>query len=351
MLGRTLQCYESGTYKGKMQTLLHLSFLRYKPFFLGCLLCLACSISSFSQDAAGYKYALGFTSDNDAYVTFENRDRYYTFGAGFFFTLRPERFLGLENRFSKKKDYFFRFRIQSEGYTPTKKVVTALEVEQDSIFFDRPFAGLIYGALEGTYVFERSFVKAELLLGVMGPSALTKEMQDWIHENITGDGIFDGWAYQVPDQLIFNVSVSGVYDLLPERRGFDVFAMGTARVGNLHIDATPLLGLRIGKFGPLGQSSAFGNTLISSLTQKEIFLKSTFSATFTAFNGTAQGNLLSGDFEYAVEDMSHFHLGMTHGIYVSGKRYALGYNHIFNFGKVVKDTRHIFARIDFVYRF
>jgi hypothetical protein len=308
-------------------------------------------MASFAQDSVGYKYALGFTSDNDAYVTFENRDRYYTFGAGIFFALRPERFMGLEKQFAKKKDYFFRFRIQSEGYTPTKKVVTANEIAQDSISFDRPFAGVLYGALEGTYTFERSFLKAEFLLGIMGPSALTREMQDWIHENITGDGIFDGWDYQVPDQMIFNIAVSGGYDLLPDIRGFDVFAMGTARVGNLHIDATPLLGLRIGKFGPLGTSSGFGNMLIAPGNQQEIYLKSTVSATVTAFNGTAQGNLFRRDFEYAVEDLSRFHMGMTHGIYVSGKRYALGYDHIFNFGKVVRDTRHIFARIHFVYRF
>ena len=36
---------------------------------------------------------------------------------------------------------------------------------------------------------------------------------------------------------------------------------------------------------------------------------------------------------------------------VSGKRYALGYDHIFSFGKVVRDTRHIFARVEFIYRF
>jgi hypothetical protein len=309
------------------------------------------TLPCFSQEATGYKYALGFSSDNDAYVAFENFDRYYTFGAGIYFAFRPDHFMGLEKKFPDKANYFFRLGIQSDGYTPTKKVVTALEVEQDSIFFDRPFAGLLYGTLEGTCVFEKSFLKAELLFGIMGPSALTREMQDWIHENITGDGIFDGWAYQVPDQVILNVRVSAAYDLLPGSRGFDVFAMGSARLGNLHIDATPSLGLRLGKFGPLGQSSAFGNTLLASPTQKEFFLRSTVSATLTAFNGTAQGNMFRGDFEYAVEDMSRFHIEMTHGLYFSGKRYLLGFDHIFSYNKVVKHTRHIFARIEFMYRF
>ena len=155
----------------------------------------------------------------------------------------------------------------------------------------------------------------------------------------------------VPDQLILNVRVSGAYDLLPDTRGFDAFVMGRARLGNLYVDATPSLGLRIGKFGPLGRSSAFGNILPASPTQKEIFFKSTVSATLTAFNGTAQGNLFRRDFEYAVEDMSRFHIEMTHGLYLSGKRYLLGFDHIFNYNKVVKGTRHIFARIEFMYRF
>lgn len=334
-----------------MQTVTCRYFRKCCSLCIGSFLSLICSLPSLAQESPGYKYALGFSSDNDAYVAFENFDRYYTFGAGILFAFRPDRFLGLEKKFPEKEDYFIRFGIQSEGYTPTKKVVTALEVEQDSIYFDRPFAGLLYGTLEGAYVFERSFLKAELLLGIMGPSALTREMQDWVHENITGDGIFDGWAYQVPDQLILNVRVSGAYDLLPDTRGFDAFVMGRARLGNLYVDATPSLGLRIGKFGPLGRSSAFGNILPASPTQKEIFFKSTVSATLTAFNGTAQGNLFRRDFEYAVEDMSRFHIEMTHGLYLSGKRYLLGFDHIFNYNKVVKDTRHIFARIEFMYRF
>ena len=330
---------------------MYLRLLKYVPLCFGTFFCLVLCKPAFSQETATYKYALGFTSDNDAYVAFENFDRYYTFGAGLYFSIRPDRFIGLEKPFPEKQNYFFRFGLQSEGHTPTKKVVTAREIEQDSIFFDRPFAGLLYGTLEGTYALERSFFKMELLLGIMGPSALTREMQDWVHENITGDGIFDGWAYQVPDQIIVNLKVTGAYDLLPDSRGFDVYAMGSARFGNLHIDATPSLGLRIGKFGSFSQSSAFGNTLIASPSQKEIYLKSTVSATLTAFNGTAQGNIFRGDFEYAVEELSRFHVEMTHGLYLSGKRYVLGIDHIFTYNRVVKDTRHIFARIEFMYRF
>ena len=329
----------------------YLHTLKHRSVCFGSFLYMIGSVASFSQDTKEYKHALGFTSDNDAYVAFENFDRFYTFGADIFFAWKPDRFLGLEKPIPKKNNYFFRLGLQQEGYTPTKKVVTAQEVEQDSIFFDRPFAGLLYGTLEGTYVLERSFLKTELQLGLMGPSALSREMQDWIHENITGDGIFDGWAYQVPDQVILNLNVTGAYDLLPLSQGFDVFAMGRARFGNLHIDATPMLGLRLGKFGMLGTSSAFGNSLIAQRSQKEIFLKSTVSATFTAFNGTAQGNIFRRDFEYAVEDMSRFHVEMTHGVYLSGKRYALGFDHVFSYDKVVKGTRHIYARIDFIYRF
>ncbi|MDX1334030.1 MAG: DUF2219 family protein [Robiginitalea sp.] len=318
---------------------------------MGSLTYLLCAVASFSQEADAYKYALGFKSDNDAYVAFENFDRFYTFGANIFFAWKPPRFLGLEKPLPKKKDYFFQLGLQQEGYTPTKKLVTALEVEQDSISFDRPFAGLLYGTLEGTYILERSFLKTAIQLGLMGPSALSKEMQDWIHENITGDGTFDGWAYQVPDQLILNLNVSGAYDLLPQSKFLDVYAAGRARLGNLHIDATPVLGFRLGKFGMLGTSSAYGNTLVAPRTQKELFLRSTVSTTFTAYNGTAQGNIFRQDFEYAVQDLSRFHIEMTHGIYVSGKRYALGFDHIFSYNKVVKGTRHIYARVDFIYRF
>ncbi len=96
----------------------YLHTLKHRSVCFGSFLYLIGSVASYSQDAKEYKHALGFTSDNDAYVAFENFDRFYTFGADIFFAWKPDRFLGLEKPIPKKNNYFFRLGLQQEGYTP-----------------------------------------------------------------------------------------------------------------------------------------------------------------------------------------------------------------------------------------
>ena len=117
----------------------------------------------------------------------------------------------------------------------------------------------------------------------MGPTALSKEIQDWIHDNITDDALIDGWEFQMPDQLILNINVSGAYDFNPESTWFNAYGMGEARIGNLYIDATPTLGFRIGKFGPFSTSAAFGNSLIAKKIAYRILFKKFFLCDFHSF--------------------------------------------------------------------
>ena len=313
--------------------------------------CFLFSLKVSAQDNTSFKYSFELSSDNDAYVAWENLDRYYSFGVGMKMAFRPKQFLGLQRLLPNKKNFFIDILLKSEGYTATKQVVRRSDVEQDSVSFDRPFAGVLFGQLGISYTFTRSFIKAELLLGVMGPSSLTQELQDWIHENITVDDVLNGWEFQIPDQLIFNLNLSGAYDFTPETKGFDVFAMGQFRAGNLYIDARPLVGIRIGRFGPLTTSSAFGNGVLATNLISEFYLRSTVSAAFTLFNGTAQGNLFDRDFEYAVEDFNQFHTAMSHGIFFRKNRYSLGFDQVFSFGKPLKGVRHIYGRILLEYSF
>lgn len=307
--------------------------------------------SGYAQKKEDFKAAVVVSSDNDAFVFWQNSDQFYTFGAGIKTMIKSQRFLGLEKLFSQKKDYFFDFELRSEGFTSSNRYVSEIQVENDSIFFDRPFAGLLFGTTAATYTFEKSFIRGELLLGVMGPSSYAREIQDWVHSQITGDGLLDGWDFQIPDQLILNLNLTAYHDLIPFSEHFDVFTGANARMGNLYMDASPILGIRIGKFGPLATTTAFGNDLLSPGSLKEFYIKSTFSTTFTAFNGTAQGNLFKRDFEYAVEDLNQVHFSMSHGVYLKVRRYSLGFDHVFNYGKVIKGSRHVYGRIAFVHRF
>lgn len=309
------------------------------------------SIQITAQDQNSFNKEFSFSSANDAFVVWQNSDRFYSFGLGSSLKFKREKLFGLQNLFSKKTDYFFETGIRLEGYTPSNKEVSVIEIEEDSISFDRPYAGLLYGTFHITYAFERSFVRGGALLGVMGPSSLAGDFQSWFHDNITDDPIFDEWRFQVPDQLIFNMDIKYGYDFLPQEKWFDIFGTLDARIGNLYIDATPTLGLRLGKFNKLASSAGTDNNILSNSSGIELFFQSEISGSLNIFDGTAQGNLFNNDFEYAVDELNTFSAMLTQSIYFSSRRFSLGIEHYFTFGKVVPNERHVYARTILKYKF
>ncbi|WP_115462886.1 lipid A-modifier LpxR family protein [Winogradskyella aurantiaca] len=303
-----------------------------------------------SQNQDPYKFSLHISSDNDAFSAARNFDRYYTYGAGIKLSFKADSILGLQRLFSNKEHYFFNAGIRSEGYTPSRFEFTGADPEEIELNMDRPFAGLLYGTFDVTYIFRDWFFKTELLLGVMGPSAQSKEIQDWIHDNITDDPRFDGWTLQMPDQLIANLNVTGAYNL-DINNWFDLYGQARARIGNLFIDATPTVGFRLGKFSSISKTGAFGNNLIADNDIFEIYIRSSFSYTLAAFNGTAQGNLFYDNFQYAVKDLNNFYPSMSHGIFVSIRRFVISWDNYFTYGEVTKGIDHIYGRFGISYRF
>ena len=311
-----------------------------------------CVISLFSQDDQYYKSVLTVNSDNDAFVFWENRDRYYTFGIGLSTSFKAGKLLGFQNWFDQKNDFFFTGTMRMEGYTPTIKVVTLPQIEGETLIeFDRPFAGILFGSLETTYTFERSFFRTGMLAGIIGPSSGAGRLQRWIHDNVTDDGVFDGWSLQVPDQFVLNFSAEYLYDFTPNWQMFDLYGGAKVRLGNLYIDSSPLLGFRFGRFNGLAKTVAFGNSILQGKSDWELYYRSNFSLTFAGYNATAQGNIFGPKFQYAVDKLNPAFLAMSHGIYFVYRRVGISIDHFFTYGEVVEHQRHIYARFEFRYRF
>ncbi|TNJ44732.1 DUF2219 family protein [Tamlana fucoidanivorans] len=313
--------------------------------------CLLSSSHIEAQENDTFKYAFEASTDNDALGIWENYDRYYTFGIGLKFYFKSEQFLGLQKLFPSKKHYFFDVELRSEGYTPTRKSFSKEEILSDTLKFERPFAGLLYTKLNTTYTFERSFVKSELLLGIMGPSAFAAEIQNWLHKYLPTSDLVEGWEYQLPNQLIVNFNIKTACDLTPNSKLFDIYAAGEARFGNLYIDATPSLGFRFGKFNTLTESSAFNNDLLASFTAREFFLQTNISTTLAAFNGTAQGKMFGPKYKYALDHIHQAHAVISNTVYITRKRYTISFQHNMVFGKVIPKSRHIYGVLNLRYRF
>lgn len=322
-------------------------------YYLYIVLLLTFSTQLYAQDPElkAFDKELSISSANDAFVVWQNSDRFYSFGIGLNLKFKTDKLFGLQNAFVEKTDYFFEIGIRLEGYTPTNKEVSDFEIEQDIVSFDRPFAGLLFSTFTVTYAFDRSFFKGGILLGVLGPLSFAEDFQGWFHENITNDPVFEEWKFQVPNQFVFNTNFKYGYDFLPQKKWFDVYGTLDTRIGNLYIDATPTLGFRIGKFQKLSESISVDNNILSNSSDIELFIQSTIGGTINVFDATAQGNLFNRGFEFAVDELNLFYATMTHGVYFASKRLSIGIEHYFVFGQVIPNERHVYARGILKYRF
>lgn len=319
----------------------------YALFFVFILV----TIGANSQKPGTFAREISLSSANDDYIIWQNSDRFYSYGAGVNLKFKSKELLGLHKLFSEKTDYFYDVGLRIEGFTPTNKTASSVEIKQNIFSFDRPFAGLLFGTFSVNYAFEKSFLRIEALLGIMGPSSLSGNLQNWFHEKVTNDPIFDEWRFQVPNQLILNMNVTYAHDFMPQQKWFDIYGMGNTRLGNLYIDVTPILGLRLGKFNKLTESVGMDANILSNSHQMELFFQSTISGSVNIFDSTAQGNFFSSDFEYAVDKLNRFSSKLTQSIYFSSRRFSLGIEHHLTFGKVVSNERHAYGRAILKYKF
>lgn len=304
-----------------------------------------------AQKGEGFKYEITLSTDNDALVAWQNKDRYYSFGLGTEIAFKSDRLLGLEKLFPSKSDHFFSTEVKAEGYTPTNKFASIELFKNPSSGFDRPFAGILYGNFKVNYAFKRSFVDFSVLAGVMGPLSSSDAIQEWFHKEITGGSVFDAWKYQISNQFIFNLRSKIVYDFTPKNNWIDLFGSAEGQLGNLYIDFTSSLGLRIGKFGEINQTVAFGNSILSKNKKFELYLQSSIGTTLAAFNGTAQGNIFRRNSENTLDTINHSYIKASSGIYFSYHKVSIALDHFFSFGEVIPNEDHVYARFIAKFRF
>lgn len=323
------------------QQVLHSKLTIFRRFCLSAIVLL--STYSFAQKNKGFTKEIMILVDNDALLFGETSDRYYSFGMGMDVSFKRKQFLGLQKLFPKKKNYFFNVQIKSEGYTPSYVFVDNFDSSNNE--FDRPFAGLLYGKFNGVYVFSNTIFKSGLLLGVMGPSSFAKDIQWWYHTKIANEITFDGWEYQIPNQLIYNFDMSIMHGVTSTNQLFSLFGGLEGRLGNLYTELSPMIGFRLGKLDEFTQSIAMGNGVLSDKNRIHLYIQSEIKTTVIAFNGTAQGNLFRDDYPYRVEErLSRQHLTLTQSVYGAYKGLTLGFSYYYTQGKVLDFAKHHYGR-------
>ena len=115
---------------------------------------------------------------------------------------------------------------------------------------DRPYTGLMFGALNIFHHDEISATHYELLLGAVGPITQAEEIQSFIHRAIRISEP-EGWEHQTNNELVFRLGIDKNWKLykgsLFKNYESDLIGMSDIKAGNLSSDVGAGLSYRIGR--------------------------------------------------------------------------------------------------------
>jgi lipid A 3-O-deacylase len=126
---------------------------------------------------------------------------------------------------------------------------------------DRPYAGLLLGNIALIHDTDRARSVLNLELGVIGPGAAGKDVQNAFH-HLIGQGPNRGWGSQLPNQPVAEVLASRIWRLPFASAGpleFDALPTLTAGLGTWRVYGLAGGQVRIGQ----GLASDFGTPLIA----------------------------------------------------------------------------------------
>ena len=253
------------------------------------LVSLFCAVNVFAQT---HSNEIGIQTDNDSYLG-QGSDRYYTDGIYI----------------------YFRHALKVKGGDSTKLLNKVLGIEtgqkiynpqSGSVFFrgadqpdlvDRPFAGYLYAGATLNFLYkDESNLKVGAQLGIIGPGAFGKEVQDYVHDNF---GFYHptGWQFQIRNEVQLNLSAE-YNKLLTRGSWIDVSLASYLNLGNgfSGLGVGPLV--RMGSFNQLfnsvsTQSTAIRNQTVTPLHAHEIFFYYKPLFNYVAYDATIQGGLFN----------------------------------------------------------
>jgi len=100
---------------------------------------------------------------------------------------------------------------------------------------DRPWAGFLYGSMGMASLAGNHIDEMEATLGIVGPLALGRQAQSFIHEYLTDSPKPEGWSHQLKNEPAA---------MLAWQRGWPMFVSG--RVGNDFWSVKPYVGTTLG---------------------------------------------------------------------------------------------------------
>jgi lipid A 3-O-deacylase len=251
---------------------------------------LICFLFAIGASAQSHSNEIGVQTDNDSYLA-QGSDRYYTDGIFFYFRhalkVKREDSTALRNK-------VLGFEFGQKIFNPQSGSIFYNGADQPSLV-DRPFAAYLYIGSTLNFLYkDESNLKLSAQIGVVGPDAFGKQVQDFVHDNF---GFYhpSGWEYQIDNS--FELNLSATYNKLIARGSWiDVSFSSYADLGNGFTGAGAGGILRLGSFNQLfnsvsTQSTAIKSNTVAPLHQHELFFYYQPLINYVGYDATIQGPL------------------------------------------------------------
>ena len=255
--------------------------------FLPLLFSLFCAANVFAQT---HSTEIGLQTDNDSYLL-QGSDRYYTDGIYLYY-----RHALTVDKDSKLANKVLGIEIGQKIYNPQSGSVLFKGADQ-AYLVDRPFAGYLYAGATLNFLYKNeSNLKLGAQVGIIGPGAFGKEVQDYVHDNF---GFYhpDGWEFQIHNEAQLNLSAA-FNGLIARGSWIDASYASYVNLGNGFSGAGAGGMVRVGSFNQLfnsvaTQSSAIKTQAVTPLHAHEIFFYYKPLLNYVLYDATIQGGLFS----------------------------------------------------------
>ena len=163
--------------------------MKRSELFFACIF----QVLVLSLSAQNYEHQISVKHDNDLYFLI---DQYYTAGT----------FVRYDQQLSRTPVEHRQWHVQlsQELYTPSTKT------QPDSIFFDRPFVGIVRLNAGIQYVLPKKALFIDLDYALAGPQAKADDVHQAFHKLIGEQRPV--WEYQLPNRHHLNVSIESWHE-------------------------------------------------------------------------------------------------------------------------------------------
>ncbi len=176
---------------------------------------------------------VSLSHDNDILSLNVKTDRYYSFGALVEFAQLHKQIDTNQNNFSKWNK-LHSVSLGFKAYTPDHYLENPLPEQQ------RPFLNHSFLTLEKMYSNQEVYFSYGLQIGTTEGLFNAGKLQNWIHDNFSGDVHVDGWENQIEQrptlQLLFDWNIK-----IKDLKNHDLFFGSSQAIGNLFTFMEPQL--------------------------------------------------------------------------------------------------------------